>query len=164
MNMNCIHTIQAKSHLFPAKNASFYRSYLNYKSNSHPLWKQNIDHHLMKNWFVQWEIPSQPYQPSCVFMMEVSDDKQFLVFSRESAEIELWDVPSRRCTNKFSAHDDIVTSFAFFHGDSTSFFTASLDKKICLWRNYEKQAELTQHQDWLRCLSLSKHNHTLLSG
>jgi WD40 repeat protein len=159
-----MHTAQARVYLLPSNDISLYHSYLNYKSNSQSFWKQNIDQFFINKWGVQWEIKPPTYQESCVFMMEISSDKRHLAFSRESTEIELWDIASKQCLNKINAHNDIVTSFTFSHGDPTFFFTASLDRKICVWKNNVKVTELTQHRDWLRCLSLSEQNQTLLSG
>ncbi|KAL6057080.1 WD domain, Gbeta repeat domain containing protein [Balamuthia mandrillaris] len=45
-----------------------------------------------------------------------------------------------------------------------AFFTGSLDKTITLWDNFKPVVTYTEHNDWIRCLALTKTNETLLSG
>jgi WD40 repeat protein len=42
--------------------------------------------------------------------------------------------------------------------------TCSLDKTIKLWKNFNCIDTFTDHNDWVRCLSISKDNQRFLSG
>ena len=144
----CSHTLAAKSYLpssFPLPKSTLYRSIINYQSIPQYIWRKNIEQHFLNNWNLLWEIPSRELQPCCVFMMEISHENEVLAFSHESPEIELWNINSRRRLVSIPAHNDIITTFAFFNNDSTYFFTASLDQTICILKNRLKYQEMTHH-------------------
>lgn len=48
--------------------------------------------------------------------------------------------------------------------DSHWFFSSSLDKTIKLWKGTKAIATLTEHHDWIRCLSINCCNRMLVSG
>jgi len=151
---------------------SLYRIFTNYKTS--PLchyslenqisYRNDLTEKLLENSYTQWKIPSTNPYPSTIFMMEADTSGRILAYSRESTDIEIFDIWARKPIKTISAHNDIVTALTFLNNDPTSFFTASLDKTICFWKDYKKAGELKEHQDWLRCLSICERNNLLVSG
>lgn len=61
-------------------------------------------------------------------------------------------------------HTEIVTGLQFSNHSESRLFSSSLDRTIKVWSNYKCIHTFSDHQDWIRSLSLSKNDHTLISG
>jgi WD40 repeat protein len=79
-------------------------------------------------------------------------------------------------------HTEIVTSFVWIHKEESrelnspskhanpdlqangNFISSSLDKTIKIWKNFQCVTTLKDHNDWIRCLALSKDNQFMVSG
>ncbi len=145
---------------------SLYRCYLRARTECiFPFrWSRQIAALGSDHWRTHWQISPPNTLASCIFMLEIDRGGRTAALSRESSDVEIWDLLLRKQVRTLSGHSDIVTAMSYFHGEEPCFFTASLDKSIILWRDYEKVATMSQHNDWLRCLAISEHNRTLLSG
>lgn len=61
-------------------------------------------------------------------------------------------------------HSEIITTFQYFDTNPNMMVSGSLDRSIRIWKNGQTAAVMTDHADWIRCLSLSNDNLRLLSG
>jgi len=100
----------------------------------------------------------------CLFMMNFSKDGSVLSTSSVN-NIDFWDTKTRKNICTLTEHKEIVTNLEWFKDPYTNkFASCSLDKSIKIWDDYKCQLTLTHHEDWLRCMSISKDNQYLLSG
>lgn len=115
--------------------------------------------------------PSTPQRVSadnmgCVFTLSFNHQGTVLAGATADSSIVLWDYYSET-QNPFavlSHHTEVVTCVQWMHHSDNTFFSSSIDKSIVLWKDLHPVEVLRDHQDWIRCLSLSSSDRTMLSG
>lgn len=65
---------------------------------------------------------------------------------------------------RMKEHTEIVTGLQFLSHDSSLMYSCSLDRSVRLWRDMTCIDVYSEHQDWIRSLSLSRDDKWLASG
>jgi len=104
----------------------------------------------------------------CLFCLEWAPNSDLLACTSGNS-IQIWDPLKESIIHEIKGHQEIVTAFEWFkHKPATPksslFISASLDMSIRIHKDYKTVAVLTDHKDWIRCLSLTHDNSFLISG
>jgi len=121
--------------------------------------------HLEESWIsIVNPPPNAQNEESCLFMLNFNKDGKIMVTSSVNV-IDIWDAKTKDKLRSLTDHSEIVTSVEWLKSPMDDvFISCSLDKTMKIWRNYSCVQTLNHHQDWLRCMSISKDNQYLISG
>jgi len=100
----------------------------------------------------------------CVFTIQFDDTGKYLVSSTHNHNIEVWDTCSKKLIKTLTDHNEIVTNIEFFNKSDEFFLSSSIDKTVKVWKNFECIHTFLDHEDWIRCIGISKSNKYFLSG
>ncbi|KAL4497207.1 hypothetical protein ABPG72_019527 [Tetrahymena utriculariae] len=140
----------------------------NFEKDSSEVLRENICE-LWQTKYIQNGIPEQNQnvaQQNCIYAMQFDQYGEKLAFSTQDHQIKIWGVLNQKQLGILQGHNEIVTCIVWFQGkeENELLATCSLDKTIKVWKGEECIDSLEEHQDWLRCLSLSQDNTKMLSG
>jgi WD40 repeat protein len=103
-------------------------------------------------------------EESCLFMLNFDKNGEKMVTSSVNV-IDIWDFKSKEKLKSLTDHTEIVTGLEWMKSPLDDLFiSCSLDKTMKIWKDYKCIHTLDHHQDWLRCMSISKDNQYLVSG
>ncbi len=99
-----------------------------------------------------------------MFTIQFDDLGKYLLSSTHNHNIEIWDTSIKKLRKTITDHLEIVTSIEFFNKSEEFFMSSSIDKTVKLWKNYDCIHTFKDHEDWIRCIGISKSNKYFLSG
>ncbi|CDW77963.1 wd40 repeat-containing protein [Stylonychia lemnae] len=141
--------------------------------------RQGLIEYIGKNWTInandnrdsnqnsqqqQQQQQNQRIHDGCIFALEIDQSGTYLAVSNEQSQIFFWNLRNKKFLKRVKEHSEFVTSLQFFHHQQNMFYSSSLDRTIRLWRDYESIDIYTDHQDWIRTMSLSNQDRHLISG
>ena len=99
-----------------------------------------------------------------MFTIQFDDLGKYLVSSTHNHNIEVWDTSTKKLIKTMTDHNEIVTNIEFFNKSDEYFMSSSIDKTVKIWKNFECIHTFKDHEDWIRCIGISKSNKYFLSG
>lgn len=92
-----------------------------------------------------------------------------LLAAAQTDNLLIFDTQRRKPIASIKDHQDLITSVVWKKRNAEDverncFFTSSLDKSICYYRDFERVAKLVEECGWLRCMAISSLDTTLVAG
>jgi WD40 repeat protein len=131
-----------------------------------------FDNYLINNLSLEWIVLNNQQNLSyssinrdgCIFTINFNDFGTEMATGNNNHNIEIWDLKNKVLKYTLTEHNEIVTGIEYFHRSNDYFLSCSLDKTIKLWKNYKSFHTFIEHNDWIRCLSISYDNKYFISG
>ena len=131
-----------------------------------------FDNYLINNLSLEWIVLNNQQNLSyssinkdgCIFTINFNDFGTEMATGNNNHNIEIWDLKNKILKHTLTEHNEIVTGIEYFHNTNEYFLSCSLDKTIKLWKNYKSFHTFIEHNDWIRCLSVSYDNKYFISG
>ena len=163
---------------FDPKNKT--KRFFNYKNKSKEITKNYFESLYIENLNLEWVAlyntnnlsnPNNINRDGCIFTLDFDEQGTLMASSTHNHSIEIWDLQQKKVKKILNDHKEIVTGIQFLKntGNFQSTFskymmTCSLDKTIRLWKDFSLVTTFIEHNDWIRCISVSKSNDFFLSG
>jgi WD40 repeat protein len=117
----------------------------------------------------------------CIFQIEFSENGKYMASSNHYGTVDIWNTYNKKLLKNLNVHKEIVTGiemFSNFENKYLDFYdteneidfeeeyilTSSLDKTIKLTKNLKILHTFTEHNDWIKSMSISSDRKNFLSG